>query len=163
MKNQKPRKVENGVKGVGTPRCNPSPGRVISRPQGRPDRHHATEAINVKKNIRVGTLESAQEMTRLDINILGLCETRWKNSGDFKHDDHRMIYSGGITHRRGVGLLLDEECAKCVQGYWQLSERVLLVKLEGKPINLSIIVVYAPTSDSEEAEIDEFYEQLDKA
>jgi len=102
-------------------------------------------------------------MTRLDINILGLCETRWKNSGDFKHDDHRMIYSGGITHRRGVGLLLDEECAKCVQGYWQLSERVLLVKLEGKPINLSIIVVYAPTSDSEEAEIDEFYEQLDKA
>jgi len=62
-----------------------------------------------------------------------------------------------------VSLLLDEECVKCVQGYWQLSERVLLVKLEGKPINLSIIVVYAPTSDSEEAEIDEFYEQLDKA
>ena len=53
MKNQKPGKVENGVKGVGTPRCNLSPRRVISRPQGRPDRHQATEAINVK-NIRVG-------------------------------------------------------------------------------------------------------------
>ena len=47
-------------------------------------------------------------------------------------------------YEKGVGLLLDADMAKCVLGYWTVSERVLLVKLQGQPFNISVIVVYTP-------------------
>jgi len=165
----------NGVKGIISQRNDSSPGKVALGPQGAPDRNPATAVIRDKTTIKIGTwnvrtlyqsgkLENVkQEMTRLGVNILGVCETRWKNTGDFVSGEHRMIYSGGETHERGVGLILDKERAKCVQGYLQLSDRVLLVKLQGRPFNLSIIIVYAPTSESEEEEINKFYETVEKA
>ena len=48
-------------------------------------------------------------------------------------------------------------------GYWSMSDRVLLVKPQGQPFNFSIIVVYAPTSDSSDDDIENFYKMLDKA
>ena len=48
-------------------------------------------------------------------------------------------------------------------GCWQLSDRVLLVKLQGKSFNISIIVVYTPTQNSNEEDIDEFYDMLENA
>ena len=65
-------------------------------------------------------------------------------------DDFKMIYSGGDKHERGVGLLLDQYISKCVLGYWTVSYRVLLVQIQGNPFNITIIVVYAPTSGSTE-------------
>ena len=127
-----------------------------------PERHQATVAIcvnkcmkiaigNVRKLFQSGILESVkQEMTRIGINILSISETGWKNNCDFTDDEYGMILSGGDYHRRRAGLLLDKEHAKCVHGYWQLAERALLVRLEGKPVHLAIIVAYVPTSDSEE-------------
>ncbi|XP_071944773.1 uncharacterized protein [Antedon mediterranea] len=73
------------------------------------------------------------------------------------------IYAGGDKHEKGVGLLLDGDMAKCMLGYWAVSERVMLVKLQGQPFNISIIVVYAPTADSTDEEIDNFYATLDQA
>ena len=90
-------------------------------------------------------------------------KTRWKQNGDFVNDGHRIIYSGGEKHERVVGVILDRERAKCVLRYWQLSDRVLLVKLQGKPFNMSIIMVYAPTSESTEEEIEQFYDTLEIA
>ena len=111
-----------------------------------------------------GKLENVkQEMTRLNINILGISETRWSKSGHFMIDGFKMIYSGGDKHERGVGLLMDSDISKCVLGYWTLSDRVLLVKIQGHPFNLAIIVVYAPTAESTEEEIDSFYDILEKA
>ena len=119
---------------------------------------------NVRNLYQSGKLENVkQEMIRLNVNILGICETRWKSNGDIKSDEHRMIYSGGDKHERGVGLILDSERSKCVLGFWQVSDRVLLVKLKGKPFNISIIVVYAPTSESTEDDIESFYDNLDTA
>ncbi|XP_072043124.1 craniofacial development protein 2-like [Amphiura filiformis] len=74
-----------------------------------------------------------------------------------------MIYAGGDKHEKGVGLMLDADMAKCVLGYWIVSERVLLVKLQGQPFNISVIVVYAPTAESTEEEIDAFYDKLGEA
>ena len=168
----------NGVNGNVSSGNRSSPGITAyppRLPRGIPDRQTATVALPFSKATRMGTwnvralnqdgkLQNViQEMKRININILGLCETRMKNNGDIKCDEHRLIYSGGNTHTRGVGILLDKESAKCVERYWQLSERVMLVKIKGKPFNLSIIVVYAPTSDSDEADIDRFYDQLEKA
>jgi len=74
-----------------------------------------------------------------------------------------MIYAGGDKHEKGARLLLDNNMAKCMLGYWNVNERVLLVKLQGHPFNISFIVVYAPTAESTEEEIDIFYETLEKA
>ncbi|XP_072041151.1 craniofacial development protein 2-like [Amphiura filiformis] len=84
------------------------------------------------------------------------------NNGDFKINDFKMIYAGGDKHEKGVGLMLDADMAKCVLGYWTVSERVLLVKLQGQPFNISVIVVYAPTAESTEEEIDVFYDKLEE-
>ncbi len=78
-------------------------------------------------------------------------------------DDCKMIYAGGDKHEKGVGLPLDGEMARCLIGYWTVNERILLVKLQGQPFNISFIVVYAPTADSTEEEIDAFYETLQEA
>ena len=58
---------------------------------------------------------------------------------------------------------MDPDISKCVLGYWTLSDRVLLVKIRGHTFNLAIIVVYAPTAESTEEEIDSFYEILEEA
>ena len=65
-------------------------------------------------------------------------------------DGFKMIYSGGDKHERGVGLLLDQYISKCVVGYSTVSDRVLLVKIQGHPFNIAIIVVYAPMMGSTE-------------
>ncbi|XP_042862524.1 craniofacial development protein 2-like [Penaeus japonicus] len=164
----------NSVKGVLSTDNDPSLGKVPYVRQIGPDRHQATVRNN-KETLRIGTwnvrtlfqagkLENVtQEMSRMKINILGICETRWKHNGDFQTDDYRMLYSGGDRHERGVGIIMDKERAKCVIGHWELSDRVMMVKLKGSPFNISIILVYAPTSDSSEDDIDKFYETLEEA
>ena len=53
--------------------------------------------------------------------------------------------------------------AKSLKGYWPVSDRILLVKLEGKPMNINIIQVYAPTPASSDEDIDAFYEELEQS
>ena len=129
------------------------------------DRHQVTVCNSNRNKIKVGTwnvrtlyqagrLENViQEMGRLYVNIFGLCETRWTNSGSMQIDDYKIIYAGGDKHEKGVGIILDKERSKSLMGYWAISDRVLLVKLKGHPFNISIIQAYAPTSASTEEDI----------
>ncbi|CAF1302854.1 unnamed protein product [Adineta ricciae] len=102
-------------------------------------------------------------MQRLQINVLGLSEVRWTGAGSFTSDNFTLFYSGGDQHERGVGILLDKETSKCVKGFWAASDRVILIKLHGKPFNISLIQCYAPTADSDDDAITNFYEDLDNA
>ena len=102
------------------------------------------------------------EMTKLDIDMLGLCEVRWKGAGKITSNDYTFIYSGGNEHRNGVGLMMKNDLAKVVSGYWPVSERVLVLRIKGNPFDLSIIQVYAPISDCSDEKIDEFYEPYDE-
>ena len=169
------RKKNNSVNGVKPTGVNSSLGRDSHMPQVRLDRHPATDGINNKSTVKIATwnvrtlyqsgkLENIkQEMTRLQINILGLCETRWTDAGCFQSDDFKIIFSGGSKHEKGVGLIVDKKISKSILGYWTISDRLMLMKLKGHPFNISIIQVYAPTSESDEEEIDKFYDMLDKA
>ena len=56
---------------------------------------------------------------------------------------------------------MKNDIAKLVGGYWPASERVLVVRIKGKPFDLSNIQVNAPTSDCSNEKIDEFYKQLE--
>ena len=111
-----------------------------------------------------GKLENVKkEMARLKLNVLGLSEVRWKGAGSFTTDNYTIFYSGGDQHERGVGILVDNETSRSVKGFWAVSDRVMLIKLHGKPFNISFIQSYAPTTDRDEDAITKFYEELNQA
>ena len=98
----------------------------------------------------------------MGIEIMGLAEVIWLQSGKIVCKDHALIYSGHKKdHKHGIGLLLSKVVSKSVLGYCALSDRILFVRIHGKPFNLSIIQVYAPTSASSEEEIEDFYSDLE--
>ncbi|GFO01569.1 craniofacial development protein 2-like [Plakobranchus ocellatus] len=99
----------------------------------------------------------------MNLNILGLAEVRWTGAGSMKLGSKTLIYSGGHTHERGVGILFDVTTAKSLGSWCPISDRVVVTNLVAKPLNLGIIQVYAPTSDSEDAEVEKFYEEIEKA
>ena len=112
-----------------------------------------------------GKLENvAREMTRLKVDIMGVCEVRWTGAGTVDLDDGGcMIYSGGTAHAHGVGVMLTETAARSLAGYYAVSERVLLVRLKGKPFDTCIIQFDAPTCDYAEDIVEEFYSDVMKA
>ena len=85
-------------------------------------------------------------------------------TGKFVKEDVTLLYSGNENqHVNGVGVILKNTIAKSLIGYWPISERAMLLKLEGKPFNISIIQVYAPTNDHPDDEIEKFYDDIQKA
>ena len=145
-----------------------SPGGRLSMQQGAFDRHPVT-ACNTREKMKIATwnvrtmyqagkLENiVLETLRMGIDMMGLAEVRWLQSGKIVCNDHALIYSGHKKdHKHGVGLLLSKVVSKSVLGYCGLSDRILLVRIHCKPFNLSISQVYAPTSASSEEEIEDF-------
>lgn len=65
-------------------------------------------------------------------------------------------------HERGVGMLVEKETAKSVIECEPVSDRIIAIRLKGKPRNMTIIQIYAPTSDSEDEEIERFYQDLEQ-
>ena len=102
-------------------------------------------------------------MERLGIVILGLSEVRWTGSGKEQIGKDIMIYYGGEKHERGVAIIVSNTLKHNIIGYWAISDRVILVKFDNKHFNMSVIQVYAATQDATEEELEEFYDQLDKA
>ena len=159
------RKTLNGVNGTANSGSRVALDGSVSQQQGTFDRHLVT-ACNLRKKTKIATwnvrtmnqpgkLECiTREASRLRLDVLGLSEVRWKNSGRCTTDEHVMIYSGHKTeHKHGVVVLLSKQVAKSMMGSHALSDRILIVKNASKPFNLVIVQVYAPTSTSPEDEI----------
>ena len=102
-------------------------------------------------------------MNNMNLDILRISETRWKGSGKITKDKYTLIYSGGEDRSNGVGVMIKNTIAKSIVGYWAISDRVLLVKIKGKPFDINIIQVYAPTQGHTDEELEQFYEQVQKA
>ena len=118
---------------------------------------------NVRSLLREGKVNNvAAEAERMNLDIVGVSEVRWSGVSQITVGDYELIYSGSEKHT-GVGIMVKKDIARCLEGYWALSDRVLLVKIRGSPFNISIIQVYAPTGAHSEQEIDQFYEELDYA
>ena len=119
---------------------------------------------NVRTLRPLGKLENAiREMEIRKIGILGVAEMRWTGSGCSKKGSYMVLYSGGEQHTEGVGMIIGKKYTKSVMGFLPISRRVMVVKIEGKPFNLAIIQAYAPTAEHSEEDIEEFYEDLEKA
>ena len=104
-----------------------------------------------------GKLEvTKQEMARVNIDILGISELKWTGMGEFNSDDHFIYHYGQESLRRnGVAL---KRVQNAVFGYNLKNDRTVSVRLQGKPFSITVIQVYAPTSNAKEAE--RFYEDL---
>ena len=117
---------------------------------------------NVRTLNQVGKLqELTHEIDSYKWHILGLCETRWKNCGEIQtHEGHKLYFSGeGDCHANGVGFLVNKTIKNAVMGCHPISSRLLTIRLRAKPFNITIVQVYAPTSDYDDEQIEEFYKQ----
>ena len=103
-----------------------------------------------------------QEMARVNADILGISELKWTGMGEFNSDDHCIYYCGQESLRRnGVAIMVNKRVQNAVLGCNLKSDRMISVHFQGKPFNITVIQVYAPTSNAEEAEVERFYEDLE--
>ena len=100
-----------------------------------------------------------QEMARVNVNILGISELKWTGMGEFNSDDHYYCRQESLR-KTGVAIMVNERVQNAVLGCNLKNDRIISVRLQGKPFNITGIQVYAPTSNAEEAEGKPFYEDL---
>src|SRR5713101_5189949 len=101
-------------------------------------------------------------MERLNIDILGLSETHWREEGNFTTHKGNMVYFIGPQNesRKGVGFIIRKKLKDNIAGYNPINERIITIRIRAKPVNITIIQIYAPTADATEEELDEFYNNL---
>ena len=102
-----------------------------------------------------------QEMAGMNIDILGTSELKWTGMGECNSDDHYIYYCWQESLRRnGVAITVNKRVRSAVLGCNLTNDRMISVRFQGKPFNIMVIPVYAPTSNAEEAEVEWFDEDL---
>ncbi|XP_039278804.1 craniofacial development protein 2-like [Nilaparvata lugens] len=147
-----------------------------SSPIGSPGGAVANQNMKARlKSVKIGTWNARslfasgkldnvmKEMSRLSINILGISDVRWPGSGKCRTNNGVFYYSGidDPNHRYGVGVIIDKATNASVQSFTPYSERVMMLQIKTCTGHLNIIQIYAPTADSEEVEVKEFYAELE--
>ena len=81
--------------------------------------------------------------------------------GEFTSDDHYINYCGqGSLRRNGIAIMVNKTVQIAVLGCNLKNDIIISLRLQGKPFNITAIQVYTPTSNTEEAEVERFYEDL---
>ena len=81
--------------------------------------------------------------------------------GEFNLDDHYIYYCGQESFRRnGVAIIVNKRAQNAVLGCTLKNNRMISVRFQGKPFSITVIQVYVLTSNAEEAEVEQFYEDL---
>ena len=81
--------------------------------------------------------------------------------GDVHSDDHYIYYCWQESLRRnGIAIMVNKRVRNAVLGCNLKNDRMISVCFQGKPFNITVIQVYAPTSNTEETEVEWFYEDL---
>ena len=102
-----------------------------------------------------------QEMARVNVNILGISKLKWIGKGEFNSDDHYIYYYGQEPLRRnGVALIVKKRVQNALFGCNLKNDRMISVRFQGKPFNITVIQVYASTNNAEEAEVERFFEDI---
>ena len=122
---------------------------------------YCTGTWNVR-SMNQGKLEVVkQEMVSMNIHIWGISEIKWTGNGEFNSDDHWIYYCGQQSLRRNrVAPIVNKRLRNSVLGYSLKTDRMISVQLQGKSLNITVILVYATNTNAEETEIELFYEDL---
>ena len=97
-----------------------------------------------------------QEMARVNVDILGISELKRIGMGEFNSDDHYIYYCGQESLRRnGVAIkrVVNERVQNAILGCGLKNDRMIC--FQGKPFNTTVIQVFPPTSNAEEAEVEQ--------
>ena len=98
-----------------------------------------------------------QEMARVNVDIVGCSELKWTGMGEFNSDDHYIYYCGQESLRRnGVAIMVNKRVRNAVVGCNLKNDTMISVHFQGTPFSITVIQVYAPTSNAEEAEVGRF-------
>ena len=97
----------------------------------------------------------------MNVDILGISKLKWTGMGEFNSDD-RYIYCCGqqSLRRNGVAIMVNKRVQNTVLGCNLKNDRMISVHFQGKPFNITVIQLCAPTRNAEEAEVEWFYEDL---
>ena len=96
-------------------------------------------------------------MVKVNIDILEISELKWTGMGEFNSDDHYIYYCRQESLRRnGVALIVNKRVQNAVFGCNLKNDRMISVRFQGKPFNITVIQVCAPTSNAEESEVEWF-------
>ena len=80
---------------------------------------------------------------------------------EFNSDDHSIYYCGQESLRRkGVALIVNKRVWNALLGCNLKNDKMISVPFQGKPFNITVNQVYASTNNVEEAEVEQFYEDL---
>ena len=91
-----------------------------------------------------------QEMARVNIDMLGISKLKWTGMGEFSSDDHYIYYCGQEYLRRNrVSIMVNKRVQNAVLGCNLKNNRMISARFQGKPFNITVIQVYAPTSNAE--------------
>ena len=102
-----------------------------------------------------------QEMARVNVDILEISELKWTGMDEFNSDDYYIYYCGQESLRRnGVAIIVNKRARNAVLGCNLKNDRMISDHLQGKPFSITVIQVYAPNSNADEAEVERFYEDL---
>ncbi|CAH8292472.1 unnamed protein product [Heterobilharzia americana] len=107
----------------------------------------------------------AKEMRRYNIEVLGICESRWNGSGLSKlSTGESIIYSGhpdaNHEHTEGVAIMMSSRASKALMQWEPISSRIMTARFNSKGRKVTIIQCYAPTNNAEQEKKEEFYRQL---
>ena len=148
-----------------------------ANPNPNPNPNKANPAIKLpKQGTTIGTWnvrtlhqrgkvkELTHELQRYKWDIIGLAEVRWTGFGETSTDEgHKIWFSGDQSkHQYGVAFIVRKELAKSIISCTPISSRIISIRICAKPHNLTIIQVYAPTSDHDDEEVETFYEEIEK-
>ena len=102
-----------------------------------------------------------QEIAIVNTDVLAISEPKWTGMGEFNSDDQYIYYGGQESLRRNrVAIIVNKRVQNAVLGCNLKNDRMISVRFQGKPLNNTVIQVYAPTSNTEEVEVERFYEDL---
>ena len=95
-----------------------------------------------------------QEMARVNVNIIGISELKWTGMGEFNSDDHYIYYCGQESPRRnGVAIMFNKRVQNAVLGCNLKNDRMISVHFQSKSFHITVIQVYAPTTNAEELKL----------
>ena len=96
-----------------------------------------------------------EKTARVSFEVLGISELKWTGMDEFNSDDHYISYCGQESLRtNGVALIVNKRVQNAVVRCNLKNDRMISVCFQGKPFNITEIQVYAPTSNTEEAEVE---------
>ena len=118
--------------------------------------------VRGKRSTNQGKLQVVkQEMVRVNINSLGISELKWTGVGEFNSDDYYIYYCGQEFLRRNrEALRVNKRVRNAVLGCNLKNDKVISVHFQGKPFSITVIQVYAPTTNAKKVEIEWFYLDL---